>query len=182
VKRACSSRKKLQILVRLTSKHASAPPNATNSSRKAVSPIGSHGSLDDLQRLQTGELAHCPLVFVQLWIAYLSQSCHPAKTVSVVSCALGLPTYSNMLSPAPTIHYISTATNSLCTQNSRSRLLNLTGFFSSGAGAPIFDVVELILWGFLVKDAGPDQGDRVLRRKWVCVEVSGKTGADVKRR
>jgi hypothetical protein len=149
-------RKKLQILVRLTSKHASAPPNATNSSRKAVSPIGSHGSLDDLQRLQTGGLALYPLVFIQLWIAYLSQSCHPATTVSVASCTSGLRTYSNMLSPAPTIHYISTPRNSLCTPNSRSKLLNLTGFFSSGAGAraPIFDVVELILWGFLVKDAG----------------------------
>jgi hypothetical protein len=47
-------------------------------------------------------------------------------------------------------------------QHSRSRLLNLTGFFSSGAGAPM--VVELILWGCLVEDAGPDQGERVLRR------------------
>lgn len=52
----------------------------------------------------------------------------------------------------------------------RSKLLNLTGFFSSfGAALPMTGTpvtgVELILWGFLVEDTGPDQGKRVLRRK-----------------
>ena len=54
--------------------------------------------------------------------------------------------------------------------NSRSKLLNLTGFFSSlGAALPMSGTpvtgVELILWGCLVEDTGPDQGKRVLRRK-----------------
>lgn len=56
-------------------------------------------------------------------------------------------------------------------ENSRNKLLNLIGFFSSfGAalatpGVPVMGL-ELILWGFVVEDMGPDQGKRVLRRKY----------------
>jgi hypothetical protein len=55
--------------------------------------------------------------------------------------------------------------------NSRNKLLNLTGFFSSDGGpflamlgTPVAGV-ELILWDSLVEDMWPDQGKRVLRRK-----------------
>jgi hypothetical protein len=54
-----------------------------------------------------------------------------------------------------------TPSHSAIQQNSRNKLLNLTGFFS---GTPVADV-ELILWDSLVEDMGPDQGKRLLRRK-----------------
>ena len=79
------------------------------------------------------------------------------------SCSTKLPTHSNMLSPAPTVSYISLLHMSLLKKHSRSKLLNLTGFFSSAGGAPM-PVAALILWDYLSIDAGPDQGKRVLRR------------------
>ena len=83
---------------------------------------------------------------------------------------LCLCTYSNMLRPAPTDSYVSAYSPLGTGANSRSRLLNLTGFFSS-AGGPFLAMVgtpvagvELILWDSLVEVLGPDQGKRVLRR------------------
>jgi hypothetical protein len=85
-------------------------------------------------------------------------------------------TYSNMLRPAPTKSYISSCTQNLSHWHSRSRLLNLTGFFSSVGGAPA--IVELILWGSLVEDAGPDQGNRVLRRSRCECDVWEQKGGN----
>lgn len=68
-----------------------------------------------------------------------------------------------MLSPAPTTLHISSRHIFLIQTHSRSKLLNLTGFFSSAGGAPM-PVAALILWDQLSMDAGPDQGKRVLRR------------------
>jgi hypothetical protein len=80
-------------------------------------------------------------------------------------------TYSNRLRPPPTDSYVSILQPLLSNANSRNKLLNLTGFFSS-VGGPLRDMVgtpvagvELILWDSLVEDMGPDQGKRVLRRK-----------------
>ena len=81
-----------------------------------------------------------------------------------------LGTYSNMLRPAPTSNYISTRSHLAHIYDSRSKLLNLTGFFSSVGGIVGTPAgVELILWGSLVEDEGPDQGKRVLRRRSVSV-------------
>ena len=59
----------------LTAEGTSTSPNATDSAADAFRPVGSHGSLDDLQRLSSS-VSVFPANDVSVGIAYLSQSCY----------------------------------------------------------------------------------------------------------
>jgi hypothetical protein len=148
----------------LTSKNTSARPDATDSSREAFRPVGSHGSLDDLQRLSS-----VVSVFPERWL-FCVRIPVPELSLCCVQSA-SIPILMRKWAVVYLLKHVETSTN--CTQsacignlsqyaNSRNRLLNLTGFFSSET--PVAGV-ELILWDCLVEDMRPDQGKGVLRRK-----------------
>jgi hypothetical protein len=152
--------------VKLTSKDSTTGPDSAYGTTEAISPVGSHGGFDHLQWLSHLGQHLCPLSLAMRAFArrsYLSQSSHPAQNTTCQRCShmpnqLGF----HLLEQVQSSSDCGTQdlgqlqipwTGSGSQGDSRSRLLNLTGFFSSfwgAAGIPATVAVGAdIIWEIL---------------------------------
>jgi hypothetical protein len=144
---------------KLTSKNSTAGPNPRNSPSKAIGPVGSHGRLSDLQWLFSGLALLSRSSYPQTRLIYLSQSSHPGQHMSVQfshASAVWCWEYSlkhvQSSSDCGGQHTGQLSVSSgwkLRKEDLRNKLLNLTGFFSSGAGGATRPAGADIIWEWL---------------------------------